>query len=53
MISVWVRKQADGTFEIVDQVTGKVYGTVRDTRDVVDFVRKKTGDLDVLYVADQ
>jgi hypothetical protein len=32
MISVWVKEQADGTFKVIDQVTGKVYGTVNDTR---------------------
>ncbi|CAN7781055.1 hypothetical protein LJR296_008006 [Cupriavidus necator] len=53
MVSVWVQKQGDGSFKVIDQVTGEVYGTVTDTRDVVDFVRDKTGDLDVLYVDGQ
>ncbi|MFM0610201.1 hypothetical protein PQR05_37480 [Paraburkholderia sediminicola] len=53
MVSVWVEEQADGTFNVVDQVTGNVYGTVNDTRDVIDFVREKTGDMDVLYVDGQ
>lgn len=53
MVSVWVKKLANGTFEVIDQVTGQVYGAVEDTRDVIDFVREKTGDLDVLYVDGQ
>lgn len=53
MVSVWVQEQADGTFKVVDQATGEVYGTVNDTRDVIDFVRGKTGDMDVLYVDGQ
>ncbi|WP_157661719.1 hypothetical protein [Burkholderia ubonensis] len=53
MVSVWVAEQKDGTFKVIDQVTGEVYGTVKDTRDVIDFVREKTGDLDVLYVDGQ
>ncbi|WP_154585959.1 hypothetical protein [Burkholderia cenocepacia] len=53
MVSVWVKQQANGTFEVIDQVTGQVYGTVDDTRDVIDLVREKTGDLDVLYVDGQ
>jgi len=53
MVSVWVKEQVDGTFKVVDQASGEVYGTVNDTRDVVHFVREKTGDLDVLYVDGQ
>jgi hypothetical protein len=53
MVSVWVEEQADGSFKVIDQVSGELYGTVQDTRDVVDFVREKTGDLDVLYVDGQ
>jgi hypothetical protein len=50
---VWVKKRADGSLKIVDQVTGKVHGTVKDTREVVDFVRDKTGDIDVKYIDGQ
>jgi hypothetical protein len=53
MISVWVKEQKDGTFKVVDAATGEAYGSVKDTREVVDFVREKTGDLDVLYVDGQ
>ncbi|WP_242560014.1 MULTISPECIES: hypothetical protein [Pandoraea] len=53
MVSVWVKKQVDGKLKVVDQVTGEVYGIVNDTREVVDFVREKTGDLDVLFVDGQ
>ena len=53
MISVWVEEQADGSLKVVDQATGEVYGTVKDTRDVINFVRERTGDLDVLYVDGQ
>ena len=53
MVSVWVKQQADGSFKIIDQVTGKVYGTVKDEREVINYVRDKTGDMDVMYIDGQ
>lgn len=49
MVQVWLKKQADDKFKVIDQAPSANYETVEDTRDVVDFVREKTGAMDVTY----